>query len=129
MSLVTYANCNIISGVESLKGDQSHLIYLLHFTVGSLDSLKSSVYTLCVSTSGCCPGFFFLYCFFTCTVFLVFSLPELKGGKITFYCKQKCWTKKKIRRNLLGIKFVAQTVIFSTEVLTYLNCCLLNHIA
>ena len=38
--------------------------------------------------------------------------------------------KDKKRRNLLGIKSVGQTVIFSTEVvLTYLNCCLLNHIA
>ena len=48
MSLVTYANCNIISGVESLKGDQSHLIYLLHFIVGSLDSLKFSLYLMCI---------------------------------------------------------------------------------
>ena len=65
MSLVTYANCNIISGVESLKGDQSHVIYLLHFTFGSLDSLKFSLYLMCID-------FWLLSWFFVfCTAFLL----------------------------------------------------------
>ena len=123
MSLVTYANCNIISGVESLKGDQSHLIYLLHFIVGSLDSLKFSLYLMCID-------FWLLsWLFLFVLLFYLHSLPELQGGKNYILLQAEVLDKKKIRRNLLGIKFVAQTVIFSTEVLTYLNCCLLNHIA
>ena len=93
MSLVTYANCNIISGVESLKGDQSHLIYLLHFTVGSLDSLKFSLYLMCIFWLLC--WLFLLYCFFTCTVFLVFSLPELQGGKNYILLQAEVLDKKK----------------------------------
>ena len=129
MSLVTYANCNIISGVESLKGDQSHLIYLLHFTVGSLDSLKFSLHLMCIDFWLLSWLFVFVLLFYLHSLLSFFPSRVARRKKLHFTASRSAGQKKKIRRNLLGIKFVAQTVIFSTEVLTYLNCCLLNHIA
>ena len=94
MSLVTYANCNVISGVESLKGDQSHLIYLLHFTVGALDSLKFSLYLMCIDFWLLSWLFLFVLLFYL-PIFLVFSLPELQGGKNYILLQAKVLDKKK----------------------------------
>ena len=108
-----------------------HLIYLLHFTVGSLDSPKFGLYLMFIFWL-LCWLFLFVLLFYLHGLLSFFSLPELQGGKNYMLLQAKVLDikKDKKRRNLLGIKSVGQTVIFSTEVvLTYLNCCLLNHIA